>query len=248
MKPLRKFDNNASFEAYRKGNVEYPLVASVNTKSYVLTQPAIYYTTTDGNQLSDANTGLQDYIISHTKKINGSFKIVLKDTMNSIPNDCFRACTTLKTVRFEGLNNVTSIGTYFLGYCSSLQNIDFSGLSNVTSIGLSFLYNCTSLQSIDLSPLSEITSIGGYFLRGCDSLQSVDLSGLSKVTSIGDYFLIICSVLKTVTMPNTTGITSIGANYFNSCYQLTTIYCPKGTLTKYKTLMPNRSTIMVELS
>lgn len=188
----------------------------------IIPKPTIYYTTTNGNQISDSNTRLSSYIVSHTKEDNGEYKIVLKDTMTMIPNNCFYYLSTLQTIRFENLDNVTSIGTYFLFSCSSLQSINLLGLSNVRSIGIQFLQDCTSLQSIDLTPLSKVTSIGNRFLQSCTSLV-------------------------TLTMPNTTGITSIGNNYLYNCSKLTAIYCHKGTLDFYKGLMSNRASIMVEM-
>lgn len=248
-------------------------LTSEEVKDIFIPKPTIYYTTTDNNQISDDKTGLQDYIISHTKETNGEWKIVLDRDMTSIPDKCFYQQHNIQTIRFEGLDDITSVGNNFLYYCNSLQSINLLPLSNVESIGINFLYFCQSLHSIDLTPLNKITSIGNNFLNGCPSLQSIDLSPLSNIESIGDYFLYGClkltlidftplnqvtsigksllsgcSSINILIMPNTTDITSIGSAYLSGCSKLTTIYCPKGTLEHYKQLMPDRASIMVEMN
>lgn len=255
MKYIKKFATKSLLDSHLSGEgAEYPLATLTEDDNTfrIITPPTIYYTTTDGNQINNTSTGLSSYIVSHTKEDNGEYKIVLKPTVTSIPNQFFYNQSTLQTLRFEGFDKVTSIGSQFLFQCTSLQSIDLSGLSDVNSIGHNFIQTCRSLQSIDLSGLSNVTSISYSFLNTCSSLQSIDLSPLMKafneMKKVPDYFLQGCSLLKTVIMPNTTGITSIGDYYLFNCYSLTTIYCPKGTLEYYKQLIPVRASIMVEMS
>ncbi len=46
------------------------------------------------------------------------------------------------------LQEVESIGYYFLGYCYGLKEIDLSGLKQVKSIGQCFLSYCEGLEKI----------------------------------------------------------------------------------------------------
>ncbi len=144
----------------------------------------------------DANTRLQN--LRNYKNCENLLICRSQDSPITI-DECFlENFTNLKTIKFEGQLNVTSVGHSFLKGCTALQSITFEGLSNVKFIRSGFLEGCTALQTIDFKGLSNVTSIDSFFLRGCTALQMIDFTGLFNVTSVGNKFLDGCKGFKTI--------------------------------------------------
>ena len=141
----------------------------------------------------------------------------------SIGSYFLSGCSSLETIDLYPLCNITSISSHFLSGCSSLETIDLSPLSNITSIGANFLSECSSLNTIDLSPLSNITSIGKEFLKKCQKLTSINLSPLANITSISSDFLEGCSRLTIIDLSPLSNISEIGHGFLQHCTSLTSI-------------------------
>ena len=85
--------------------------------------------------------------------------------------------TTLRSLRFGRMDNLTTIGASFLENCKGLDSIDLGILRNASQVvGGSFLSDCIGLKSIDLTPLRNITSVGDNFLSGCKIILAISSS------------------------------------------------------------------------
>ena len=64
---------------------------------------------------------------------------------------------------------------YNLFINTTLRSLRFGRMDNLTTIGASFLENCKGLDSIDLGTLRNASQVvGGSFLSGCKCLKSID--------------------------------------------------------------------------
>ena len=146
-------------------------------------------------------------------------------------DNCFNACTSLKSVTFEKGSPIKELSTHFRG-CSSLEEVVLP--DNLSSIGRdawsSTFAFCTSLKTITLPKsvtkikdgafggctaledinLENITVIGndewsnmiGTF-AGCESLKAINLE---KVENIGEYAFYGCTSLKNINLESTINI------------------------------------------
>ena len=99
-------------------------------------------------------------------------------------------CQSLTSVNLSGFNTVKGIGHFFMGGCTSLNTLDFKYLANVTYIGNYFLYLCR-LQTVNLTPLSKITWISSGFLYYSTGLTTLytPLKDPKTFTVVSDYFM-----------------------------------------------------------
>ena len=107
--------------------------------------------------------------------------------LTSIPAS-FMNNTTAFNQKFNFQGNIGSIGANFLNSSAYNQDIDF--LDNVTTIGNFFLTGCFSFNS-DISLGTRLVSIGTNFLQNCYSFAK-KLTIPSSVLSIGTIFLSNC--------------------------------------------------------
>ena len=124
-------------------------------------------------------------------------------------------------------SSVTNIGINSFSGCSNLRKITL--FSSVTSIEDEAFYECENLKEINIP--SSVISIGNGAFSWCVNLKEITLP--SSVTSIGDFAFSDCRNLKEVTLPSS--VTSIGDNVF---WDLQQINIPRGTLEKFKKLLP----------
>jgi hypothetical protein len=137
-------------------------------------------------------------------------------SLQSIPNEGFRNCSTLVGVTIGG--GITSIGNQVFSGCANLTSVTIG--SSVQSIGNSAFYNCNNLPSITIG--SGVTSIGNEAFRNCNGLTSVTMSG--SVTSIGDNAFRGCITLNSLTIGS--NVTSIGQYAFEGCTNLRDVTIP----------------------
>ena len=62
-----------------------------------------------------------------------------------------KECNKIENVQLLGLDNIETIGDYFMEGCENLKNIHLKGLNNLETIGEGFAFGCTNLETIDLS-------------------------------------------------------------------------------------------------
>lgn len=152
----------------------------------------------------------------------------------------FRNCTSLKSVRFNNVDEGNTLTNICYG-CTSLTS--FSIPDNITVLSSAPSYNpdggcfngCTSLTNIDfnnvksLGPYSflnsgltsansdKITTIGNNAFSGCSGLTSVNFPA---ATTIANRAFEGCRNLSSVNLPM---VTSIGNWSFYGCYNLTSV-------------------------
>ena len=114
--------------------------------------------------------------------------------------------------------------------CRNLQEIILP--SGVTCIGDEAFSRCENLREITLPP--GVTSIGGGAFGGCYNLREITLP--SSVTSIEDYAFNSCSNLQEIILLSNLTDNLISEGFW--VWNLQRINIPRGTLEKFKKLLP----------
>ena len=130
----------------------------------------------------------QSRLIQYPAGEAGSYTI--PNSVTSIGNDAFGACTSLTSVTFP--NSVTSIGEGAFFDCTGLTSVSMG--NSVTSIGNDAFGACTSLTSVTIP--NSVTSIGEEAFGWCTGLTSVTIG--TNVASIGDLAFDGCTSLTSV--------------------------------------------------
>jgi hypothetical protein len=140
-------------------------------------------------------------------------------TVNSIGDDAFSECTTLRSVSIP--TSVTVIGEMAFCECTSLRSVIIP--SSVEEIGESAFMDCTSLNSVTLNAGLEF--IGNAAFYHC-SIESITLP--YTINDMGECVFQRCTSLKSVNMENGS---VFGESAFKGCTALTTINIPSSTKT-----------------
>lgn len=165
-------------------------------------------------------------------------KVVIKNGIPSVGDDCFAGFGNIKEVVFP--EALQQIGSNAFCECSKLEKADLedTGLKaisgttfascgsleevvlpdTVSTIEEAAFQECTSLKKIDLTG-SSIDTIEGDAFCGCTALEEFTVP--ADVEKISDYCFENCSDLKKVTLGTRT--TSIGDCAFAGCTKLTTV-------------------------
>eukprot|EP01059_Diplonema_ambulator_P016751 TRINITY_DN285_c0_g1_i1.p1 TRINITY_DN285_c0_g1~~TRINITY_DN285_c0_g1_i1.p1 ORF type:complete len:371 (+),score=18.25 TRINITY_DN285_c0_g1_i1:51-1163(+) len=131
-------------------------------------------------------------------------------------------CSSIVTIDFTGLSEVTTIGQYFLYGCSNLRSANLAPLTGLSHISDFFVSCCCSLEEISL-PASRITAVHSGFLMYCDRLQTIDLTMLTGVRSVGSSFLAKCTSLRSVDLTPLSAIDTISDEFLHHCRSLETV-------------------------
>lgn len=93
------------------------------------------------------------------------------DSLVYIPDNCFKDCTSLKSIDIKG--NVETIGSYAFANCRSLESITFTGDKPFTELEVRdhAFAGCLSLRSITFPPGLKTTAADTF--AGCNSLYTV---------------------------------------------------------------------------
>lgn len=137
--------------------------------------------------------------------------VKLPTIITEISLDAFKGCSSLYSINWSNLYNLSTIGSYaFSG--SGLYSVSLP--SSLTSLGFNVFSGCTSLTSVSL--VSSISSIPYQAFSGCTSLE--DISIPSNVTNISQGAFNGCSSLSSVTFSNGTKNLAIADAYSTSEY------------------------------
>lgn len=182
-------------------------------------------------------------------------KVILHDSLQSIGEETFMNCTSLKTIQYaqpDGTivgkdgevtlpNSLTLLGdSVFSG--SAVEKVIVP--ESVTKVGKYLFQDCTSLTEVQYLTSSYrygtgTTNYSTYVFAGCTALEKVVLN--DKISYLPDRFFYGCSSLKTIQLYNSTdkttsgnenevrlpdAITHIGVSCFNSCSSVTSITLP----------------------
>ena len=133
----------------------------------------------------------------------------VKINCETVPQELFFGCTSIKSVTVEGC---TSVGTFAFAGLEMVERISLP--DGVTSIGNRAFQVCTVLKEFNVP--SKLKTIDDYAFSLCPGIESFPLP--AGILSIGEGAFQE-SGLKSVTIPD--GVT-IGKNAFKDCVQLTT--------------------------
>lgn len=140
---------------------------------------------------------------------NSSFK--------SLPEECFKDCTSLKNITFGRINYLESL---VFGNCSALERVD---LTNVMAIESTAFDGCDSLTDIvyQNTESEERATVSAQAFDNTASLENVMLG--NSVEKIEDKAFANCQNLKSAYISEE--IESISDTAFDGCDNLT-IFCP----------------------
>ena len=138
--------------------------------------------------------------------------VCLSNSLNEIPNDCFRES---KLASIVIPNGVTRISDYAFLNCRSLSSVIIS--DTVTYIGYQSFGSCSCLENIVIP--GSVSNIYGYSFCSCGSLTNVVLNDGLK--NLGWRTFDYCTSLQSITIP--ASVCTIGDNTFNSCSSLTSV-------------------------
>lgn len=205
----------------------------------------IWYTSTDGNVITPANTGFGGANITSNTYADGKGVMVFDADVTEMSYRNFSRCNTLETLSMP--NSVTVLGNQVFEYCTSLSEIKLS--DNLTSMGRFVFTQCAltsitlpvSLQEIEayniFDECAQLESINGKFasddhrclvvngmLQGFAPANLTSYTVPATITAIGEYAFDSCSKLTEIVLPS--GLKSIGFNAFGYCYGLQSITIP----------------------
>ena len=152
--------------------------------------------------------------------------IEIPASVETIEEDAFLGCSSLKTVTFEKGTQLKTLDG-FAG-CTSLTTIEIP--ASVETIGGSAFEDCTSLQSVMFEKGTQLKTIeGGYQGRrsafyNCTSLTKIEIP--ASVETIGNNIFDGCTSLQTVTFEKGSKFKTIGSDVFSDCTSLTSIEIP----------------------
>ena len=161
---------------------------------------------------------------------NGDISLKTLDfpaSLTKIDDYCFKGCTKLESVKFEGNDMLSYIGISGFENCTSLTTVNVTGFNfnrlpnGADSIicGTQLFKGCTSLQNFTWS--SNFTIIPGETFRKCTSLTKFTFEGGatgSVCQVIDEKAFYDCSSLTTIEFPDAN--TAIGAEAFENCIKL----------------------------
>ena len=148
--------------------------------------PAVFSGCTNIKSLILPNTltEIKSYALSESTLVT----ISIPASVETIEENAFYSCTSLKTVTFEKGSQLKTIQYCTFENCASLTSIEIP--ASVETIEIGSFRNCTSLQTITFEKGSKLKTIDGKHYDGvfsnCIALTTVDMSACTQVTLIGN--------------------------------------------------------------
>jgi uncharacterized repeat protein (TIGR02543 family) len=222
------------------------------------------------NSITYTITSISSYAFN-----NKITSVIIPNTVTTISSDAFHNATSLKSVTFDGVSSLTTIGTNAFNNCTSLTSITIP--KSVTTISDYAFYNCTSLQSLtfeelSVSSISSTLTLNKYVFSNCTSLNNIAIpnhaiymgngifSGDTSLTNIsfdkdestlatiGSYAF-QNTPLKSIIFP--VSLQGVGDYCFDSCSSLTSVYLSRpsgnGITTTYDNVFNNISNPFVRV-
>ena len=245
----RLFTNSTDKEVVIKRNTILPMqafeVAFVDTPA----SNELWYTTTNGSQLSLSSNKFNTTISSHVKD-GDKWVVKFAGDLTTLGKEAFDSQSTLKSITLP--EGVTTMGDYAFYQCTNLMYINIP--KGITSIGTKAFYGCNAIKELTIegypqsypatwgnNPMSD-TTIDTLVVK-CNLVGANIESGLfdrdplfvgayisnvvfsPEVDSIGAYSFFEIQDLKAVTIPY--GVESVGEGAFMLCKGLTELTFPE---------------------
>lgn len=154
--------------------------------------------------------------------------------VETLDNNVFQGCASLKTVSIEGTKDLKLPGSLFNGsWNNSTHGFDNDGakltsftVENGDLSDFSLSGSKATLKNVVLG--DGVTNVPNGLLSGFEVLETVSLG--KGVTSIADNTFKECTSLKSIELSE--GLTSIGNHAFNGCTSLAAVHLEKATALK----------------
>ena len=230
MKYLKKFENDAAYQAYvatdyAKPNVSYCVSENeVHYNPWVETKLVVTYnvsTTSSPTKIANfarvsAFTEIEiDGVVQPTVVSAYTFSTTGEHTVKYTLRDNTTIEANLFYYYFSGItsvfipNTVTSIGDDAFGRCSGLTSIDIP--DSVVSIGERAFYSCLRLRSVTISN----GTIGASAFSTCNISELTLKEGVTSIGEMAFWY----NQISHLTIPDS--VVSIGEQAFDSSYLLT---------------------------
>lgn len=164
-------------------------------------------------------------------------RVYLTDNVKEIGVEAFQNCNSLKLISIP--QSTTSIGDSSFFGCESLKDLVIP--ENVVEIGINPIAG-SGIKSIVCK--SKRFVVDGNALYGNNNKHLIawysdvnDCKVPNGVTSIGEHAFYYCSSMRNLFLPDT--VTIMGQEIFWGCMIWNSTMIPKGTIEKFKHLMPN---------
>ena len=187
-------------------------------------------------------------LIRAPERLSGDYRIL--DGTVVICDKAFRWCEILLGITLP--SSVTSIGKWIFNGCWNLKEINVAESNKFYRTIDGVLYT-KDLKTIIRYPQgkedekfvipSGVTCIGNSAFSGCDNLQQINIP--TSVNCIGIGAFSDCWNLNEINIPES--VTGIGDWAFLGCFNLKEINIPRGTLEKFKKLLPDEAHLLHEI-
>ena len=152
--------------------------------------------------------------------IGGMRKLIVPDSVHSLPACAFKDCRSLEKVELPG--KMTHIPANAFENCGQLKTVSFRGwqgntVPNGTTIGSGAFFGCGSLTDLRLP--EDLGEIKSHTFDGCVSLEQMDIP--PNVTLIGNAAFKNCRELRTIRFP--ASLTGLGKSVFSGCTALESV-------------------------
>ena len=105
-------------------------------------------------------------------------EIIIPDSVEIIPNECFNYCSNLKKVKLS--NNLKLIGRFGFGSCKKLENIE---IHDGCELSICSFINCRMLNRVVLPQSLKI--IPSSCFSGCTSLKNINCENIITIEESG---------------------------------------------------------------
>lgn len=138
-----------------------------------------------------------------------NLETVKLDTLEAIPDNCFKDCSKLSSV---SLPSALTVGDNAFYGCEALSEIS---LDSVTTIGANAFYNC---KAITYFLADSVETIDASIFDGCENLSYVCMNSIKKLPEASGES--VFGKMESLSEFYADSVTSIPANAFNGCSSL----------------------------
>ena len=178
-------------------------------------------------QPSSGTTLTQEDVSNALSGHDGSFNVLIDESVTNIGENAFTENHTLLSVDFQDNSQLITIGSSAFRNCTSLTSIDLPVNDTFTSINTDALSGCTNLTSITIP--GSVTNIGENAFRGSFNITSITIP--NSIETIGSLAFYNCSSLTSINLPINVNFTILSSGLFQSCSSLTSITIPDSVTT-----------------